>query len=173
MAASLQIITSPYTAIPATELDTLLDIARRHHIDAFEKPRAFGMERSTTLELIADVTDPAALHVAMKALRRWSERLELFHAVDLTIRMLSPCITIELTSPAFGSKQMAAICADIIESVRLLNEAALLQYVTRIVLTPARDYCDVWADINGKPAYLFLGLHLSPPTFRAATAHCS
>lgn len=154
MAASLQIITSSYTAIPTTEIDTLLELARRHHIDAFEKPRAFGIERSTALELIADVTDHAALIVAMKALRHWSERLELFHATDLTVRMLSPCVMIELTSPAFGSKQMAAVCADIVESVRLLENASVLQYVTRIVITPARDYCDVRADVDGNPAYL-------------------
>lgn len=154
MTASLQIITSPYTAISAADLDALHDIARRNHIDAFEKPRAYGLQRSTALELGADVIDRAALARTLQALRQWSERLELFHAVDLTVRMLSPCVTIELVKPAFGSKQMAAVCADIVESVHLLEYVAALEIVTRIAITPARNYCDVRADIDGHPAYL-------------------
>jgi hypothetical protein len=150
----LLIYTTPYTAVLPADIDKLLDAARRKHIDAVEKPRPFGAPFSRALELIGDAGDILALQSLMNVLRHWPERLKRDRAVDLTIRLLTPRITIELTAPAVGSKQMAAVCSDIAETVWLLEEQRLIGHVTRILLTPETPYCDVRADIGDRPAYL-------------------
>jgi hypothetical protein len=154
VAASLIIYVTPYTDMSASSIIALAEQALNNHIDVADTPSFMGLPDYTALLIAAEVSTESDFNLLMAVLRRWCDQARPSGTFELTIRVESLDLLIELVAPVEGHKAITALFVDLVEAVRLLKQSDLLQKVTRILLPAGRLHGEVRANIGDRLAYL-------------------